>query len=386
MKVLLVQKMAGISGSERYFLNILPALRQRGIDAGFLVVQHPRNAHKNNGFVDELQQAGVPVHVINARLSLSPLLILRMWRLIRRERIDLLQTNLIHADVWGGIVKFLFMPGLPIVSVKHGYCDPFQARYGLNPAYLRTDMLSLASIWAARFANRVISISGALSSFLTQGKLVPAAKAGVIPYGFDFSNVTSLVAPGGLRFGNPQIVVAGRLVAVKQHHFLLQILPKLVAEFPGLSVVMVGAGPLLDTLKAQAESLGVGAHVRWEGFRNNMHDYIRDSDVMVVPSSAEGFGLVVLEAWHHARPVVAFDVPAINEIVSDGGDGYLIPAFDTEKLFACLNELLRDPLRVAELGKAGQEKLAEKYGIAAMCERTIQVFQEVCAEARLGRH
>ena len=377
MKVLLLQKMAGISGSERYFLSILPELRRRGVDASFLVVQHPANAQKNLPFIAELRAAGVPVHVFDARLSLTPLLIWRIARLIQREGIDVLHSNLIHADVWGACVKLFFLPRLPLVSMKHGYSDSFQSQHGLDPSRLTRNLLTIASTWASRHADRVVAISTALKSFLVKGRLVDDRKALAIPYGFDFSKAPSLVEAGSLRYGAPQIVMAGRLVGVKQNQLMLEILPDLVRDFPEICVVMVGAGPMLESWKEKAAALGVSDHVRWEGFRSNMHDYIRDSDLMVITSAAEGFGLVVLEAWHHGKPVVAFDVPAINEIIESGSDGVLVPPFDTAELRRTLQRLMSEPGALGALGSAGKRKQVAVYGLATMCERTIRVYEEV---------
>lgn len=379
MKVLLVQKMAGISGSERYFLTLLPALREKGVDAGFLVVQHPANAGKNEPFIEELRGKGIPVHVFDSRLSIGPGLVRRLARLMRGEGYDLLHTNLIHADVWGACAKRFFDRRLRIVSMKHGYSDAYQARHGLDPSRLKADRMSLLTRWSARAADRVVCISRGLESFYVKGGMVEAGKATTIPYGSDFSKVHTEVAEGGLRFGTPQVVVAGRLVQVKQHHLLLGILPRLAQDFPQLSVVMVGAGPLLEALVQQARELGLSDRVRWEGFRANMHDYIRDSDVMVLPSSGEGFGLVVLEAWHHGKPVVAFDVPAINEIVESGVDGILVRPFDTESLLAELRSLLASPATIQAMGEAGRAKQKRLYGIDAMTQRTIDVYREVMA-------
>lgn len=377
MKVLLVQKMAGISGSERYFLSILPALRVRGVNASFLVVQHPGNAHKNKDFVAALEASGVPVHTLDTRLPISPWLIYRLSKFFGRHKFDLVQTNLIHADVWGACVKRFFAPELRLLSVKHGYSESYQTSHGLNPAYLKKDLMSILTIWAGKYADRVISISSALQGFLVNGGLIDADKATTIPYGFDFTKAPSLQPAGQLRFGTPQIVVAGRLVAVKQHHLLIRVLPDLVREFPDLSVVMVGAGSLLDVLNRSTDELGLASHVHWEGFRSNMHDYIRDSDLMVIPSAAEGFGLVVLEAWHHSKPVLAFDVPAINEIVESGSDGELVPPFDTDGLKRALRALLLDPDRLQRMGAAGKHKQSEMYGIVTMVDRTMSVYSDI---------
>ncbi len=380
MKVLLVQKMAGIAGSERYFLAILPELRRRGIDAAFLVIQHPANAAKNEEFVAELRAAGVPVDIMNNRVAASPWLILRLANYIRRSGFDLLQTNLIHADVWGAALKRFFMPRLRLLSVKHGYFESYMSQHGLDPACLRADLPSFLTRWSGTHTDAVISISSALTSFLVKGGLVDAHKVATIPHGFDFSGVRFHADPGQLRFGTPQILVPGRIVPVKQHRLFLRILPEIARQFPTLSVVIVGDGPLLAELKRESLGSGLTERIRWEGFRSNMHDYIRDSDLVVIPSAAEGFGLVVLEAWRHGKPVVAFDVPAINEIIESGVDGELVAPFDTNQLSSRLRTLLLDPERMRALGGAGKRKQIESYGLNAMCERTIEVYQRLMCD------
>jgi len=108
-----------------------------------------------------------------------------------------------------------------------------------------------------------------------------------------------------------------------------------------------------------------------------MHDYIRDSDLMVIPSSAEGFGLVALEAWHHEKPIVAFDVPALNKIMESGVDGELVAPFDVDQLRAKIGSLLADPARMQAMGRAGKRKQTRIYGLDAMCERTIEVYRRL---------
>ncbi len=386
MKVLLTQKMAGISGSERYFLSFLPELRKRGLDAHFLVVQHPRNRQKNLGFIRELEAYQVPVEVINSRFSISPWLIWKMAQFIKVQGFDLLQTNLIHADVWGACIKSFFIPKLSILSVKHGYSEHYQTLHGLDPKHLKTDLMAVLTRWAGKRADCVISISEALNSFMTKGGLISVEKGLAIPYGFDFSFVASTIEQGGLRFGSPQIVVAGRIVPVKQHHMLLKILPALIKQFPNLAVVMVGTGPLLEHMKRMSDELGITKNVRWEGFRTNMHDYIRDSDLMVIPSAAEGFGLVVLEAWHHAKMVVAFDVPAINEVIDDGVNGILVKPFDESRLLATLTHLFESPADMRRMGNAGKNKQQVQYGVSKMVDLTIDQMKDVITKSKSTKH
>ena len=383
MKILFIQKMAGIAGSERYLLSLLPALQQRGVKPTYLLVQNPRDKDKNREFVSKLEQHGIYVKIMNARLPISPLLLWEIYRYLRKEKFDLVQSNLIHSDIWMAFVKCLFLPKLRLVSVKHGYEEAYQTRHGLDPSHVRLSLSFLAHRGSARYADAVISISSALASFYVMTNMVHQDKMLTIPYGFDFSKIKSDPTLEKYRFSPLQLVVVGRLVPVKQHHVFLPVLAKLVEKFSTLSVVMVGDGPCREALLLQTKHLNLCQHVHWVGFKNNAHDYIQGSDLMVVPSSAEGFGLVVLEGWYHKKTVVAFDVPALNEIIVSEKDGILVKPFNTDELFDALCHLLENDERRQELGAAGHKKLLNDYTLESMIERTIAVYETVVHEQTL---
>jgi glycosyltransferase involved in cell wall biosynthesis len=396
MKILLIQKMAGIAGSETYFLNLLPRLASIGVGAHFACVQAPRDTRKNEVFVRNLEEAGVKVHIINSSMSLSWRLISAIHRLIVEERYDIIQTNLIHADVWGAIIKQFFIKDLTLLSVKHGYSEGFQKRHGLNPLFVKPDAFSILTWWAGRYADRIVTISEGLKRFLVEARLVDPNRCRVIPYGLPFQGGGSaqdnaqpqtqvdaqMQAQAMHRFGRPQLVIVGRLVEVKQHRLVLEILPELVRRFPGVKLVVVGSGPLERDLKAYADARGVASHVVWEGFRKNVCDYLRASDVLVLPSAAEGFGMVILEAWQNKIPVIAFDVPAPNEIISDGETGVLVPPFDTAMLLEKVSSLLADPDLAKYIGERGEVQFRMRYTLTVMIESTIALYHEVLAHKR----
>ena len=285
-------------------------------------------------------------------------------------------SNLIYSDFLAGIVK-IFLPKLLLISVKHGYDEIFQTKFGLNHKKLKLSLFSFITKWSAKRANRVICISKSLYSFLYNGELVNKEKLVTIPYGFNFSNMQLETVKEKVRYGNPQIIITGRLEAVKQHDIFLRTIPELLNIFPDLSVVMVGDGSLKGYLKKFAEELNISKHIQWLGFQKNVHAYIDASDVMVIPSSAEGFGLVVLESWFHAKPVIAFDVPAINEIIDDGIDGILVSPFSQSKLLAAIIKILKDKNLSKQYGLSGQSKQSKLYDIETMTNRTMTVLNEL---------
>jgi glycosyltransferase involved in cell wall biosynthesis len=377
MRILLVQKMAGVAGSETYYLNLLPALVARGVEAAFLIVEEPDKAHLNQAFADRLKQAGVDVIRLPCASSLSPRLLRSIASIIRRGRYDLVQSNLIHADVWLSIVKRLLVPNMRLVSAKHGYSEAYQLKHGFDPRFVPLDRFALTTRFAARSADRVVAISEGLANLLAGSGMVDRRKIAVIPYGFTFAAAESSLSPGKARFGSPQIVTVGRLVPVKQHDLLLRAFAGIVAAFPGAKLVIVGGGPEEARLKELAKSLGLDGSVVWTGYVTNPHDYLRDSDLFVIASAAEGFGAVVLEAWHNELPVVAFDVPALNEIVSSNVDGFLIAPFDEPALQSCIVKLLTDSALARRIGARGRESYQIRYTIDAMTSATLDLYRQL---------
>jgi glycosyltransferase involved in cell wall biosynthesis len=275
------------------------------------------------------------------------------------------------------VVKKFFIPTLTLLSVKHGYDEKFQTKFGLNPLKLRMSLFSVITKWSALSANKVICISKSLENFFDVGGLINPNKLITIPYGFNFSSISLDDRIQYFRYGNPQIIVTGRLEEVKQHHLLIESLPELLHDFPKLSIVMVGDGALAVSLKALGEKLGVEKSIHWLGFQTNVHNFIKASDIMVVPSSAEGFGLVVLESWFHAKPVIAFDVPAINEIIEHGSDGLLIEPFSKSALIKGITKLLKDDVMLSQYGKAGQKKQNTIYDVENMTSSTLSVLRDL---------
>lgn len=377
MKILFLQKMSGIAGSERYLLNILPEMKKQGLNVSFLVLQHPRNQKKNNYFIETLESENIPVFVLNSYLPLSLWLILKAYFLIKRENFNILHTNLIHADFLGAILKKFFQIPAEIISTKHGYQECFQSKHSFDYTKLKKDPFFLISKWTATHANKVICISKSLESFYQHSKIVKKEKLLTIPYGFNFTYTPSLKEEAQFNFGYPQIIITGRLEPVKQHHLLLEILPDLKYIFPDLSVVMVGSGSLSKYLQELSSTLKLNSFVRWMGFQDNVHDYIENSDLMIIPSRSEGFGLVILEAWFHGKPVIGFNVPALNNIIESGKDGILVEPFSKKDLLNATIEMLSDRSKMNAYGAAGQKKQKEIFGMDSMVSKTIQVFDSL---------
>lgn len=382
MKILIIQRISGVSGSENYYLNLLPEFRKRGISVHFLSILSYKNQSKLNTFKHNLTSEGIVYHEIFSRFDISPLLIYRIQKLLKLHSFDIVQTNLLHADVYGALVRPFLARSTKWISVKHGFSEDLQMQFGLDPSKVSWSKYTLLTKLAGKMADRVVFISRGLFKLYVDSHLIAEDKSVVIPYGFSFKEIINPRSVEDCRFGDKQIIIVGRLVPYKQHRTVIQVLPELAKRFPRLKLIIVGSGPLESELRSFADHAGVADMIVWTGYKTNIHDYIKASDILVVPSTSEGFGIVILEAWHNGKPVVAFDVPAPNEIVEDGVSGVLVPAFDIDALSKKLLTILSNPKLANRMGRAGQIRYQNNYSIKKMVDATLELYEQLISEAK----
>jgi glycosyltransferase involved in cell wall biosynthesis len=125
-----------------------------------------------------------------------------------------------------------------------------------------------------------------------------------------------------------------------------------------------------------AHEIGIADKVFFEGFQMNVHDYIKNSDLVLIPSFAEGFCAVVLEAYQNLTPVMAFDVPALNEIIFNNDTGIIVKKFDIDELAEKIGYIFENPDIAKKLATNGYEKLHSYFTIERMVNQTIEFYNK----------
>jgi glycosyltransferase involved in cell wall biosynthesis len=367
MKALHLHRIGGIGGSERHLLALLPALRERGIDARFLGLDDTRLAPEP--FYAALEERRVPFERVPCARDVDPALARRVRRALRGERPDLVHTHLIHADLYGA----LGVTGTraTLVSTKHND-DPF-----------RSGRMRYLERLLTRRAALVLCITEALARFNREVVGLPAEKLRVVRYGLD-----EPPAPWGPPDGPalpddaPVLLAVGRLVRQKGIDLAIQALAAIRERHSDARLVVLGEGPLRGELSSLARALHVDEAVSLPGRVGDSAWWYRRASLVVHPARWEGFGLALLEAMLCARAVVAASVSAIPEIVVDGETGVLVPPDDADALADAVVGLLDDPDRAAALGEAGLRRAKAEFSVARMADRTIEAYEEALASAR----
>jgi glycosyltransferase involved in cell wall biosynthesis len=368
MRVLHVQKIAGIGGSERHLLSLLPALSEAGMEVRMCVAASAQARR----FTEALGARGIRLSVVRAGPDVNPLLVAALVREIRAFRPDLVHTHLIHADVHGQMAVALADVGR--VSSMHS-----------TPSFYRSPPYRTAARVTGRYALMTIAISEHVRRFIEELRLRPPGRVRVVPYGIDASawplpDSQRNRARAELALGRDDVAVgiAARLIPGKGHSLLLEAHAAAADHDPRLRLLVAGEGPLRADLERHAERVASGT-VTFLGFVPDMRSFMSACDVIAFPTQpvlGEGFGLAALEAMAAGRPVVATSVASLPELVSSGESGFLVDPGAVEELAAKLVALAADAELRRDMGARGHERARTVFSLERMVEGTLAVYRD----------
>jgi glycosyltransferase involved in cell wall biosynthesis len=365
-RVLHLQKVAGISGSEAHLISLLPRLKERGWDIRFLMLHEDEPGAWD--FARELTARGIPLDAIPLAADVDPIAFCRIAGYLARHRPRILHTHLVHADVYGQLTGAL--TGVPVrVSTKHGFNE-----FRENPGFALGDRA------IATFAHAHIAISRGLARYLEEVEGFDGASFEIVHYGIEPNG-----APPSYDGDQPRLLCVGRLIPIKGHIVLLRAFAEARRQIPDLRLDIAGRGPLEPALRALAKELEVDDAIRFLGYVAPVQRAIEDAAIVVVPSMGEGFGMVALEAMERARPVIAAEIGGLGELVEEGVTGLLVPPGEAEPLAHAIVQLAADLPRAVEMGEAGRRRALEQFLQERCTDRTELVYRDKL-EGRRGRN
>ena len=181
------------------------------------------------------------------------------------------------------------------------------------------------------------------------------------------------LAPNGEKI----LVHVSNFRPVKRPADCVEILAKVKNEFPRVRLVMVGDGPERSAVAYLAEKLGVRDDTIFVGKQANIAEYLGVSDIFLLPSELESFGLAALEAHACELPVIATRIGGIPEVVTDNETGYLSDIGDTEKMSADTLRLLNDEALRRTFGERGRALAIERYSTEKIIPQYIAFYEKV---------
>jgi glycosyltransferase involved in cell wall biosynthesis len=232
-------------------------------------------------------------------------------------------------------------------------------------------------------ASAVISVSQFTAEFVARQHGVERSRIHVIPPSMD-PDFLAMVAGARKRrepSGSKLLSISrlNEIDAPKGVQRVIEALPAIRRDVPDVRYTVIGTGDDRPRLESLAGELNVDDLCDFKGAVTDaeLHADLGETDLFVLPSAKEGFGIVFLEAAAHERAVVGGNAGGTPEVVVDGVTGLLVDPADAGTLGSAVAELLPDERRRREMGLAGARRVRDSYGYEAFAERTTDLLHEL---------
>lgn len=364
----------GAGGAEGLLVDLATVSCSYGIDLTVIGLSDAEDSR----IVPLLEEAGALVHGLHAaRYDGSA--VLRVARILRDERIDLVHTHLKHADLVGGLAARIV--GVPAVSTLH-LIEDTEASSVVNAK----NMVAVAGRWC--LSRRVIALSKAQRRWYAGFRLADQGSVVLIPNGIRQPRPQrgrdEVRAELGIPDGAVLALTVSLLRPEKGHATLLDAI-RLLGLHGDVVACLAGDGPLLEDIRAEVAADPVlSSHVRILGFRRDVDDLISAADVVVHPSYRDALPTALISALAAGAPIIASDVGGIPDIVAPDS-GRLVPPGDAPALARALTEFATDVAGRAACGQAGMARFSEQFAADVWASRLRALYVDVLREDAAGR-
>ncbi len=360
LRILQLISSAGFFGAEKVMLQLSRSLSDSGYEVYAQVLGSSTGAHKE--VVRAAEAAGLKTGFFECRGKFDVTAIKRLRGFIKNESIDIVHSHGYKSNFYGWVAAY----GLKVKSVTT--CHNWLSKDMKMKFYEIIDKHLLRSF------DKVIAVSANLrEEILAAG--VPLDKVMLIENGIDIEAYASMpqvpVTKGSLGIHDNDLVIGsvGRLSEEKGHEYLIRAFKEITEKMPQCRLLIVGDGPLRESLELLARSLEIQDKVIFTGTRDDIPDLLGMIDIFVMPSLTEGMPMALLEAMAAKKAIIASRVGQIPEIIENEYTGCLVPSQDVGSLSRTIAGLMGALEKRKILGNKAYEKVKRDFSAQKMAQR-----------------
>jgi glycosyltransferase involved in cell wall biosynthesis len=356
MRVAYLITSSGMGGAEREVCYLAETFHRRGWDVAaisMLPLERP---------VSDLEAQGVYTLSLGMRRGVpDPRAFCRLRDFIRKWHPDVLHAHMVHANLLARLTRLVVSTSL-VVSTIHNEDEGSQWRY---VAYRLT----------SRLADVTTTVSQVAMAETVRRGGVRAEALLLVPNGIRTNEYArnALIrertrAALGLSDRLTWLAV-GRLVEAKGYRDMIAAFAEAREHHPEAVLLIAGAGPLEESIRALTGQAGLEHAVRLLGLRPDVPALMQAADAFLMSSKWEGLPMVLLEAGASSLPIVATDVGGSRDAVLDGVSGYLTPVSDPASLGRSIRRVMELPVqdRMA-MGAAGRAHICRGFDIEVVAD------------------
>lgn len=367
MKILQVINSLSIGGAERLITDTVPALKKRGVAIDVLCLKNDRTA-----FWKKLEaETGDQVFGLTKGSLYNPLLIFKLIPFIKKY--DIVHVHLFPALYWVVLAKWISFSKVKIIVTEH------------NTKHRRTsnELLRTIDRLFHQKINRIVTISDkGLHELKKHLKTIPENRFKLIYNGIDLTAFYSVQPYSRNTFFSESDFIVTQVSNFRTQKDQPTLIKALLHLPENVKLILIGQGKLQKENEELVHQLNLEDRVLFLGGRTDVARILSSSDVIVLSSVHEGFGLAIVEGMASHKPCVASRIGGLSEIVEDYG--LLFPVGDVIELAGAIFSLYNDSVYYQQVADKCYQR-AQQFSIETMVNSYIEVYQEVMGEVKTIR-
>ncbi len=293
----------------------------------------------------------------------------KISRFIRSNKIDIVHTHLIEADMYGFFIKLL-CPGILLFSTRHG-----------ENKFRTSIQWGLVNFLFSIVNKRIICVSKSLANFMKRHEFLPNRKIELIYNGInveyfkkeDHYNLRKKYESSEIE--EILIGIVGRLKKLKGHDYLFRAISKLRDEkVINIKVLVIGEGKHLSNLIHLRDKLNLQEKIRFLGYKKSIKEYYNIFDILCLPSYYEGLPLVLCEAMACETLVLCSNIPNNLEVVEHNMDGIVFKKGSVKDLALKIKETITNEYDIITLKKNAREKVVRSFNFKTTIGNTENLY------------
>jgi glycosyltransferase involved in cell wall biosynthesis len=249
----------------------------------------------------------------------------------------------------------------------------------LRLATEKSKFLRTIFVWICKKARHITCVSKVQEEEIKRME-IEKRRIWTFPMGIDESFLEAGKCREKNANGQPRTVISNRsLLSLYNVSLLIKAIPMVLKEEPDTQFLIAGDGPERESLEQEANELSLGSNVRFLGRipHEKMPNLLSQADIYVSTSLHDGTSVSLLEALGSGAFPVVTDIPSNREWISDGENGFLVPADEERVLARRIIEAIRDRSLVEEAIQKNLRLVTEKVLWPTTIEKTRKIYEEI---------
>ncbi len=372
-KILLYTDTVQLGGAENHMLNLLKFYDHESAELQLACSSHP----DLDSWCQKIEGLGIKVYRLRATHKHDPRHYTELVKILKNEDIDVLHIHLWNPASGRYGILAAKKTRIPFIITEH---DPFPLpavkgwlKSKLIQGVSKTITVSqknkelLCGLYPF-LEDRITMIHNGIDTTWFESQLLSFSKSDREEMRKDVFHTDG---------STPIITCVAELHPRKGIHYLLYAAENLAKKRENIKIIIVGSGQEMETYQHFIRSYQLEEYVLLLGRRHDIPQILKSSDIFILPSLNEAFGLVLLEAMMAGLPIIATQNGGVPEIIEHQKNGLLIPDQSDEAIVAALQKLLATPELCQEMSEKNQKDVKDTFDVKSMVKKTEEVYRDV---------